>query len=199
MLSCGDRSGWLQPCCGAAGSFAVSGQPNHRESRTPAGHQLVAPRQSAAAHRSRHSVAALRGNHAERRTRGARRHRSDQVRRASTLSLALSPAANSRIGVALLKEFCERNPLTRLKVVVAPSREIVHGVGEGRWELGFGPFHHNMPAHFALHPCFSETRRLMIARDHPARSALARDAVGTISRVAAGHVVSRRFRAPRHG
>jgi LysR family transcriptional regulator, hydrogen peroxide-inducible genes activator len=93
----------------------------------------------------------------------------------STLSLALSPAANSRMGVALLKEFCERNPLTRLKVVVAPSREIVHGVAEGRWELGFGPFHHNMPAHFALHPCFFETRRLMIARDHPARGALLRD------------------------
>jgi LysR family transcriptional regulator, hydrogen peroxide-inducible genes activator len=98
----------------------------------------------------------------------------------STLSLALSPAANSRIGIALLKEFCERNPLTRLKVVVAPSREIVHGVGEGRWELGFGPFHHNMPAHFALHPCFSETRRLMIARDHPARAALHRDAMAVM-------------------
>jgi LysR family transcriptional regulator, hydrogen peroxide-inducible genes activator len=98
----------------------------------------------------------------------------------STLSLALSPAANSRIGIALLKEYCERNPLTRLKVVVAPSREIVHGVGEGRWELGFGPFHHNMPAHFALHPCFSETRRLMIAKDHPARAALAEDAVSTM-------------------
>jgi DNA-binding transcriptional LysR family regulator len=98
----------------------------------------------------------------------------------STLSLALSPAANARIGVALLKEFCERNPLTRLKVVVAPSREIVHGVGAGRWELGFGPFHHNMPAHFALHPCFAEIRRLMIARDHPAREALARDPVGTM-------------------
>src|ERR1700744_1947646 len=97
----------------------------------------------------------------------------------STLSLALSPAANSRVGVPLLKEFCERNPLTRLKVVVAPSREIVHGVAEGRWELGFGPFHHNMPAHFTLHPCFSETRRLMIARDHPARPALTPDAGGT--------------------
>jgi DNA-binding transcriptional LysR family regulator len=98
----------------------------------------------------------------------------------STLSLALSPAANSRIGIALLKEYCERNPLTRLKIVVAPSREIVHGVGEGRWELGFGPFHHNMPAHFALHPCFSETRRLMIARDHPARAALAKNPVTTM-------------------
>jgi LysR family transcriptional regulator, hydrogen peroxide-inducible genes activator len=98
----------------------------------------------------------------------------------STLSLALSPAANARIGVALLKEFCERNPLTRLKVVVAPSREIVLGVGQGRWELGFGPFHHNMPAHFALHPCFAETRQLMIAREHPARRELARDSARTM-------------------
>jgi DNA-binding transcriptional LysR family regulator len=98
----------------------------------------------------------------------------------STLSLALSPGVNARLGVALLKEFCERNPLTRLKVVVAPSREIVHGVSEGRWELGFGPFHHNMPAHFALHPCFAEIRRLMIARDHPARPALLRDSAGTL-------------------
>jgi LysR family hydrogen peroxide-inducible transcriptional activator len=93
----------------------------------------------------------------------------------STLSLALSPAANARVGVALLQEFCERNPLTRLKVEVAPSREIVYGVAEGRWELGFGPFQHTMPAYFAFQPCFQETRRLMIARDHPARAALARD------------------------
>ncbi len=98
----------------------------------------------------------------------------------STLSLALSPAANSRLGVALLKEFCERNPLTRLKVVVAPSREIVHGVAEGLWELGFGPFHHTMPAHFALHPCSSETRRLMIARDHAACAALVREPMSSL-------------------
>jgi DNA-binding transcriptional LysR family regulator len=98
----------------------------------------------------------------------------------STLSLALSAAVNSRIGIDLLKEFCQRNTLTRLKVVVAPSREIVSGVAAGRWELGFGPFHHNMPAHFALHPCFSETRRLMIARDHPARLALDKDPIGTL-------------------
>jgi LysR family transcriptional regulator, hydrogen peroxide-inducible genes activator len=98
----------------------------------------------------------------------------------STLSLAMSPATNSRIGIALLKEFCERNPLSRLKVVVAPSREIVYGVSEGRWELGFGPFHHNMPEQLALYPYFSETRRLMIAHDHPARAALSRDALGTM-------------------
>ncbi|HEY8509039.1 MAG TPA: LysR family transcriptional regulator [Steroidobacteraceae bacterium] len=98
----------------------------------------------------------------------------------STLSLALSPAANAYVGVSLLKEFCERNPLTRLKVVVAPSREIVYGVAEGRWELGFGPFQHNMPSQFALYPCFRETRRLMIARNHPARSALLKDPAATL-------------------
>jgi len=98
----------------------------------------------------------------------------------STLSLSLSPSVNARVGIDVLREFSERNPLTRLKVVVAPSREIVHGVAEGRWELGFGPFHHNMPSQFDLHPCFSENRRLMIARDHPLRDDLARDAAVTL-------------------
>ena len=93
----------------------------------------------------------------------------------STLSLAMSPAANARFGVALLKDFSERNPLTRFKVVVAPSREIVYGVAEGRWELGFGPLQHSMPDYFAIHACFSETRRLLIAADHPSRDALRRD------------------------
>jgi DNA-binding transcriptional LysR family regulator len=93
----------------------------------------------------------------------------------STLSLALSPAANARFGVALLRDFSERNPLTRLKVVVAPSREIVYGVSDGRWELGFGPLQHSMPDYFAIHSCFSESRRLMIASDHPSRGALLRD------------------------
>ena len=101
----------------------------------------------------------------------------------STLSLAMSAAVNSRIGIELLKEFCRRNTLTRLKVVVAPSREIVSGVASQRWELGLGPFHHNMPAHFALHPCFCEVRRLMIARDHPARGALAKDPIGTLRKL----------------
>lgn len=98
----------------------------------------------------------------------------------STLSLALSPAANARFGVALLKDFSERNPLTRFKVVVAPSREIVYGVSEGRWELGFGPLQHSMPDYFAIHSCFSETRRLMIAADHPSREALRRDPQDTL-------------------
>jgi DNA-binding transcriptional LysR family regulator len=101
----------------------------------------------------------------------------------STLSLAISPSANEYVGVSLLKEFCERNPLTRLQVVVAPSREIVYGVSEGRWELGFGPFPHNLPAQFALHTCFGETRRLMIACNHPSRAALFRDPSGTLRKL----------------
>lgn len=98
----------------------------------------------------------------------------------STLSLALSPSANARFGVTLLRDFSERNPLTRLKVVVAPSREIVHGVSEQRWELGFGPLQHSMPDYFAFFPCFSESRRLMIAADHPSRGALLRDPRGVL-------------------
>jgi DNA-binding transcriptional LysR family regulator len=93
----------------------------------------------------------------------------------STLSLALSPPTNARFGLALIRDFSQRNSLTRLKVAVAPSREIVHGVSDGRWELGFGPLQHSMPEYFAFHPCFSETRRLMIAADHPSRDALRRD------------------------
>ena len=98
----------------------------------------------------------------------------------STLSLALSPAANARFGIALLREFSERNPLNRLMVVVAPSREIVYGVTDGRWELGFGPLLHSMPDYFSFHSCFSETRRLMIAADHPSREALRRDPQGVL-------------------
>jgi DNA-binding transcriptional LysR family regulator len=98
----------------------------------------------------------------------------------STLSLALSPAVNARFGIALLREFSERNPLTRFKIVVAPSREIVHGVSDGRWELGFGPLQHTMPDYFTVYSCFSETRRLMISRDHPSRDALRRDSQATL-------------------
>lgn len=101
----------------------------------------------------------------------------------STLSLAIAPSVNAYVGVELLKAFSERNPLTRLKVVVAPSREIVYGVSEGRWELGFGPFPHNLPAQFALHVCFGETRRLMVGAAHPERDALNRDPSGTLRKL----------------
>lgn len=98
----------------------------------------------------------------------------------STLSLALSSAANARFGIDLLRQFSERNPLTRFKVAVAPSREIVHGVADGRWEMGFGPLQHTMPDYFNVYPCFAETRRLMIAADHPSLKALRRDPQATV-------------------
>ena len=144
------------------------------------GTSLLRRRQSAAADRGRLSAAAIRTNVAERGARGTRGYRPDQDRR------AVDVVAGALAGRELAGRRCAAQGVLRaqpahvVEVVVAPSREIVHGVAEGRWELGFGPFHHNMPAHFALHPCFSETRRLMIARDHPARAALSRDAVGTM-------------------
>lgn len=98
----------------------------------------------------------------------------------STLSLALSPATNERIGLKLLREFSTRNPNVRLKVVVAPSREIVDSISEGRWELGFGPSQHAMADFLSFHPFFAEVRRLMIAADHPARATLKSNATGTL-------------------
>jgi len=93
----------------------------------------------------------------------------------SILSLALSPATNARYGVAILRDFSRLNPLTRFKVVVAPSREIVNAVSDGRWELGFGPLPHAMPEYFAFHAFFPERRHLMIAASHPARDELRGD------------------------
>ncbi|MEM8769309.1 MAG: LysR family transcriptional regulator [Pseudomonadota bacterium] len=93
----------------------------------------------------------------------------------STLSLAMSAAVNRFHGERLLLEFCEKNPLTRLKLDVAPSREIVYGVDEDRWELGFGPLQSRMPGHFELLPFFKETRYLVVHENHPDRSALITD------------------------
>ena len=85
----------------------------------------------------------------------------------STLNLAMSSLVNKLHGKRLLLTFCERNPLTRLKLDVAPSREIIYGVDEDRWELGFGPFQHQMPGHFEARPCFDETRVLVVHEAHP--------------------------------
>ncbi len=85
----------------------------------------------------------------------------------STLNLAMNSLVNRVYGRELLLQFCASNPLTRLKLDVAPSREIVYGVDEGRWELGFGPFQHQMPGHFVVLPCFTEQRLLVAHRKHP--------------------------------
>jgi len=93
----------------------------------------------------------------------------------STLNLAMNSTVNRFHGERLLLEFCEKNPLTRLKLDVAPSREMVYGVDEDRWELGFGPFQSRMPGHFECLPFFRETRQLVVHEDHPEFRALTSD------------------------
>lgn len=85
----------------------------------------------------------------------------------STLNLAMNSVVSRVYGRELMLEFCERNPLTRLKLDVAPSREIIYGVEEDRWELGFGPFQHNMPGDFVTTPFFTEARLLVVHEAHP--------------------------------
>jgi LysR family transcriptional regulator, hydrogen peroxide-inducible genes activator len=99
----------------------------------------------------------------------------------STLSLAMNSTVNGIFGRDLLLEFCERNPLTRLKLDVAPSREIIYGVDEDRWELGFGPFQQQMPGHFVTTPYFRENRLLVVHRAHPAFERLQSDPLAALS------------------
>jgi DNA-binding transcriptional LysR family regulator len=85
----------------------------------------------------------------------------------STLNLAMNSMVNRFHGRELMLTFCQRNPLTRLKLDVAPSREIISGVDEDRWELGFGPFQHKMPGHFDARAYLEEERVLVVHRAHP--------------------------------
>jgi len=101
----------------------------------------------------------------------------------STLNLAVNSVVSRVFGRPLLLEFCERNPLTRLKLDVAPSREIIYGVEEDRWELGFGPFQHNMPGDFVTTPFFTEARLLVVHEAHPEFEALKANAEVRLSAV----------------
>ena len=94
----------------------------------------------------------------------------------STLNLAMSSMFNRFVGKPLLLEFCERNPLTRLKLDVAPSRELIYGVDDDRWELAIGPFQTKMPGHFATRPLFVENRVLVVHENHPEFARLQTDA-----------------------
>jgi len=85
----------------------------------------------------------------------------------STLSLAVNSAVHRLYARELLLDFCERNPLTRLKLSVAPSRELIYGVDDERWELAFGPFQHRMPGHFQTRPLFTERRLLVVHERFP--------------------------------
>ena len=100
----------------------------------------------------------------------------------STLSLAMNSLFKRFLGKPLLLEFCQRNPLTRLKLDVAPGREIVYGVDEGRWELGLGPFQTQMPGHFRLLPLTAEERLLAVHESHPRFHAFRSDPSGELAR-----------------
>lgn len=90
----------------------------------------------------------------------------------STLDLAVNSMVNRCFATELLLEFCEHNPLTRLKLDVAPSKEIIYGVDDDRWELGFGPFQSHMPGHFVTKPFLQEQRHLVVHENHPQFQAL---------------------------
>lgn len=100
----------------------------------------------------------------------------------STLSLAMNSIFKRFHGRRLLLEFCERNPLTRLQLDVAPGREIVYGVDAGRWELGLGPFQTQMPGHFRLMPLVSEERLLAAHECHPRFHAFRADPAAELAR-----------------
>ncbi|MFN3238431.1 MAG: LysR family transcriptional regulator [Pseudomonadales bacterium] len=84
-----------------------------------------------------------------------------------TLLLAMSGTVNHLYGAELLKQYCQASPLTRLKVSIMPSRQIITAVASELVEVGFGPFQQNMPDYFTTVPLFDDERVLMISRDHP--------------------------------
>ena len=85
----------------------------------------------------------------------------------STLLLAMSGTVNSLYGPALVATYCEQSPLTRVKLNVMPSRQIISAITSDLFELGFGPFQKSMPDHFQTIPLFRDERVLMISRQHP--------------------------------
>ena len=101
-------------------------------------------------------------------------HDIEQIRTGalSTLSLAVNSMVNRYFARSLMLTFCEQNPLTKLKLDVVPSKEIIYGVDDERWELGFGPFQSDMPGHFETRVYFTERRLLAVHRQHPLFDAL---------------------------
>ncbi|MBV1877108.1 MAG: LysR family transcriptional regulator [Pseudomonadales bacterium] len=85
----------------------------------------------------------------------------------STLQLALNGSINNLYGSKLIKEYCRDSPLTKIKLNIMPSRQIITAIGSDLWEIGFGPFQQEMPAIFETIPLFTDDRMLMISKKHP--------------------------------
>jgi DNA-binding transcriptional LysR family regulator len=82
----------------------------------------------------------------------------------STLHLTMNSTVNALFGADLIRAFCNKHPLTRLKISIQPSRRMITSVSSELWELGLGPFQQTMPERFRTIPLFDETRHLVI---HP--------------------------------
>ena len=80
----------------------------------------------------------------------------------STLHLAMNSTINQQFGASLVDEFLQQHPLTRIKISVLPSRQIITAVSSELWELGIGPFQQTMPDRFRTIPLFEETRHLVL-------------------------------------
>ncbi len=102
---------------------------------------------------------------------------------ASTLEIAMSGSVSQLFGNELLEDYCDSNPLTRLKVDVMPSRKIIQGVLADTLELGFGPFQHQMPNLLETIALFRESRKLVINKFHPALPRLLADPEGCLQEI----------------
>jgi DNA-binding transcriptional LysR family regulator len=85
----------------------------------------------------------------------------------STLAFALNNTVSRLYADDLMHTYCARNPLTRLKVDVMPSRQIISAIASDLWELGLGPFQQQMPDYFDMVPLFEDTRMLVVSNEHP--------------------------------
>jgi len=84
----------------------------------------------------------------------------------STLLLAINGTVNVLHGADLMAQYCTKSPLTKIKLNIMPSRQIISGVVSDLWELGLGPFQENMPVQLELLPLFTDTRSLTISSNH---------------------------------
>jgi len=101
----------------------------------------------------------------------------------STLLLAMNGTVNALYGPPLMAAYCEDSPLTRIKINVMPSRQIISAITSDLWELGFGPFQQRMPPHFQTIPLFEDVRQLMISKRHPFYRELSSDPEQSARRV----------------
>jgi len=83
----------------------------------------------------------------------------------ATLPLVMSSTTNEVFGEKLIEAFLEESPLTRLKLAILPSRQIISAIHSDLWELGFGPFQKVMPPQFQTRPLYTDERKLVIHKE----------------------------------